>query len=511
MTHPLPAVPPLSELIPHATTCVLFLALLALLRRLLRTVRNRLFYDIHKIPSPPLPAWQAFTVGHNYFRLVLRDDSIQAAAQFNAWSHRHGSFLRLNTFLGAQSLVLTSVDAIRAILTTKHRDYFKSEQTRRTLATLVGENGLMLAERDAHARLRKATAPALHHDALVAVEKTFLREGALLADRLAASQASGRMDILQDVRTATFHVIMESAFGENTISPEEVARLHDAFLTAFVEPPAHALRRVILQDVFSFLPPRLFGWREDLRTYIRDAVRRIIDDAKAHAKAHGQATPLISLMIDEETNRVLPKRDLVDTMLSFLAAGQATTSIAVCWTLYLLAKHPEWQDRIMTELREKWTLEDGLSALDQLPLLSHVVRECLRLYPPIFYVSRTLQEDDTIEGLRLPAGSVVRIPVLAMLRDESTWGEDAGDFNPDRFAKPGEISRTKFHWLPFLYGPRGCIGQRFAILEIKAFIAQVLTEHRVYVKPLEDPPAKCSGPFASPEDMKVYFEARSLK
>lgn len=414
--------------------------------------------------------------------------------------------MRVYSVFGAPAFILTSAESIRVINTTNHCKYTKTQTTRNALGTLIGENGIILAEGEAHARLRRAIAPALHHDALIAAEKVFLREGQLLADRLAKSQSSAQMDILRDVRTATFQVVIDTAFGENAVPPDQCTRLHDAFLDAFLEPPSHTFRRAILQDILSFLPARYFGWREDLRTYIRNSVSKICRELKKSAKQHGAVTPLISLMIDEETYRVLPERDLVETILSFLAAGQATTSISVCWTLYLLARHADWQNRVLAELRDNWSVTDGLDVLDQLPLLSRVVRESLRLYPPVFYMARELKEDDELEGYRLPAETVIRTPLASVHRTKNIWGEDAAEFNPDRFAVPGELSRTRQHWLPFLYGPRGCSGQRFAILEIKAFVAQVLLRYRLYVKPLQDPPAACFGPFATPRNMKVYFE-----
>lgn len=489
----------------------LLIVLVPLARWLLKTIRFRLFYDISSIPSPPLPFWRRFTIGHNLLTLILRKSSLDAADQFNEWTEEHGPLFKVRSLFGSPSIITTSEAAIRFMSITRPRRFNKVQAARRSLGTLIGQNGILLAEGDVHAKLRKATAPALHHNALIAVGKIFLREGDLLADRLVAAQKTGSADILRDVREATFKVILDTTFGENRVQEEEVIRLRDAYLEAFMEPPSHVLRRSLLQNILFFVPPRCFGWREDLRAYIRETVFRLCSNRFGAIAKGGATTPLLSLMVDEETNRVIPERNLVDTILSFLAAGQATTSMAVCWLLYFLAKEPVWQDRVLTELQENWTASDGLDALDSLPTLSRVVRECLRLYPPILYMARTLAEDDELDGYKLPAGIDVRVPILALHRSVKIWGDDAAEFNPDRFLKEGELKRTKMYWLPFLYGPRSCIGQRFAVLEIKAFVSLVLLKQRVYIKPLEDAPPVCYGLFATPRGLKLYFEARDGK
>lgn len=508
MAHSISSPPSPAVMLDCVRYIPLLLVLMPLAHWLLKTIRHRLFYDVASVPSPPLPFWKRFTIGHDMLTLILRKRSLNAADQFNEWTEEHGPLFMVRSLFGSPAFITTSEAAIRIMNTTRQRRYVKVQSARNSLGTLIGQNGILLAEGDTHATLRKATAPALHHDALIAVGKVFLREADLLADRLVAAQKTGSADVLRDVRESTFRVILDTTFGENGVKEEDLIRLRDAYLEAFLEPPEHVLRRVLLQKIVFFLPKRYFGWREDLRAYIRETVFRLCSDRSKGIAKGGAATPLLSLMVDEETNRVIPERSLVDTILSFLTAGQATTSMAVCWMLYLLAKEPAWQDRVLAELRENWMVSDGLDALDRLPIMSRVVRECLRLYPPIFYMARTLAEDDVLDGYRLPAGMDVRVPILALHRNVKIWGEDAAEFNPDRFLKEGELARTKMYWLPFLYGPRNCIGQRFAVLEIKAFVSIVLLKQRVYIKPLEDAPPVCYGLFATPRGLKMYFEAR---
>lgn len=162
----------------------------------------------------------------------------------------------------------------------------------------------------------------------------------------------------------------------------------------------------------------------------------------------------------------------------------------------------------MAELARCWKVDDELDALDRLLVLSRVVKECLRLYPPTHYMSHELGEDDVLEGYCIPKGTIVHVPILALHRDGNIWGADEAAFDPDRFLDEEHEQRTKMFWLPFMCGPRSCIGKRFALLEIKAFAAQVLIRQQVYIKPLEDPSPTVFGLFGSPRGMKLCFEAR---
>lgn len=141
-------------------------------------------------------------------------------------------------------------------------------------------------------------------------------------------------------------------------------------------------------------------------------------------------------------------------------------------------------------------------------MLDRVVREVLRLYPPVFFVARKSVREVELGGFLVPKDVVVRVPVLAIQRDAEIWGDNAGEFDPDRFLDKGVVERARLGWCVFMFGPRGCIGQRFAMLEIKAFLAQVLKGVRVFVR-TEDGTPFCQSGFATPIGMKVYFERRN--
>eukprot|EP00177_Eucheuma_denticulatum_P005659 GFKZ01010302.1.p1 GENE.GFKZ01010302.1~~GFKZ01010302.1.p1 ORF type:complete len:121 (+),score=15.24 GFKZ01010302.1:176-538(+) len=119
-------------------------------------------------------------------------------------------------------------------------------------------------------------------------------------------------------------------------------------------------------------------------------------------------------------------------------------------------------------------------------------------------------QDFKLSGYELRKGTVLRLPVLAIQRDPAIWGPDAEEFNPDRFLRAEEVARLRMYWCGFSFGPRNCIGQRFALLEMKAFIAQLVKRKEIYVKP-SDPEPTCRGAFMTPINMKVYFRDRKVQ
>lgn len=253
---------------------------------------------------------------------------------------------------------------------------------------------------------------------------------------------------------------------------------------------------------------------------------------------------------------------MVDQALTFVAAGHATTAIGISWALFLLAGSPGVQARLRDEvlaalsplvpgggpfrsLRQLGGAPAGVApvvsaasvngdgdgggngsggvspppppewtgALDALPLLDATVREALRLYPPINITARRVVRDDVVVGVPLPAGAIVSLPMMALGRDPAVWGADATRFRPDRHmdgavvrgaggaaaAARAAATRRARAWLPFLAGPRGCIGQRLAMLHVKVALAEAVVRARIALAPGTEP--RADGVFLVPHGL----------
>ena len=177
----------------------------------------------------------------------------------------------------------------------------------------------------------------------------------------------------------------------------------------------------------------------------------------------------------------LTEKQLLDNSLTFLLAGHETTASLLTWTIYLLAKHPLWQERARAEIEE--FCPDGTvepQVLNHLKLLGMILFESLRLFPPVPLIGRTcIKENKVGSCLLIPEGLEIVIPVAILHRDRNIWGDNADEFFPARFADGiSGACGNPLAFIPFGAGPRTCIGQTLALSEAKAVLAVMLPVFR---------------------------------
>lgn len=183
--------------------------------------------------------------------------------------------------------------------------------------------------------------------------------------------------------------------------------------------------------------------------------------------------------------------NLVDQMMTFLAAGHETTATAMVWAVHLLCLHPEIQTRLREEIRNNIPPIDETSPtttapdLDRLPFLHAVCNEVLRLVPPVRLTLREAARDTTVQGQFVPAGTRIVLAPMATNTAVSLWGADAGEFRPDRWldaaARP-DASRVNYAFMTFLHGPRSCIGEKFARAEFAYLLAALVGRFEMKLK-----------------------------
>lgn len=223
------------------------------------------------------------------------------------------------------------------------------------------------------------------------------------------------------------------------------------------------------------------------RRYLR-AIRRlegVIDDLVEKRRATGlDGDDLLSTLLRAgEGGEGMSDDQLRDELMTFVLAGHETTTLTLTYALYLLATHPAEMDRLTDEVDD--VLGDDPPTADDVPdleLTERVIRESMRLYPPIFALQREPHEDDEIGGYRVPAGSIVVLPQWLVHRDDR-WFEDPEAFRPDRWCDEFEASLPDGAYFPFGLGPRHCIGKRFAMTEAILVLATLAQRVRVEETP----------------------------
>ncbi|CAH1801368.1 unnamed protein product [Owenia fusiformis] len=190
----------------------------------------------------------------------------------------------------------------------------------------------------------------------------------------------------------------------------------------------------------------------------------------------------ILLMAKDENGIGLTTKEIRAEVDTFMLAGHDTTGAAISWTMYALAKYPEYQEKVRNEVDA--ILEDTGGALEwedlsKLQLLTLFMKETMRLYAPVPFISRCLDDDVVIDGKKVLAGVNVRLCIWAMHRHPDIWGEDVEEFKPERFHPDKMKDFDSFGYIPFSAGPRNCIGQNFALAEEKVLLARLLHKYEL--------------------------------
>jgi cytochrome P450 len=199
-------------------------------------------------------------------------------------------------------------------------------------------------------------------------------------------------------------------------------------------------------------------------------VARMIAERRASAE-RGDLLGLLLRAHDADAGRMTDKQ-VRDEVITLFVAGHETSANALAWTLMLLAEEPAWYARVRDEALALGHLPTG-GDLPRLTVTTQVLKEALRLYPPVYIMGRVSVADTELGGYHIPRGTVVLVSPYALHRRPDVW-PDPERFDPDRFSAAAEAARSKTVFIPFGAGPRVCIGGGFAMMEGALVLATLL-------------------------------------
>lgn len=413
-------------------------------------------------------------------------------------------------FQHSSNLILTTPDSLTEVLNAKPYDWVKPASSRRFLSRVLGE-GLVVVEGKEHKVQRKSVAPAFSGKNIRDLVPTFWSKARHFADVVADQMKfestsekglrTGTTEIHRIAQRITLDIIGKAALGKDmdtVVDPsDELAQQYEVIL----HPDKGNLIVFVVLNMFApvwFL--RHFPWKMNQRIMesafnLRTICRKIITEKRAAiSEKHLEEKDILSMLIRTDQ---FNDDDLVDQLLTFLAAGHETTSSAFTWASYLLSLYPEVQSQLRREIQAIIT-ESGMSlssvtaeTIDSMPYLHAVCSEVLRYYPTVPLTARENVRTTTIGDQVVPKGTRALVCQWAINRSPELWGPDAGQFNPDRWM-PGKGNPqtggadSRYSFLTFLHGPRSCIGQGFAITELKCLLAAVFLRFKMDLAREED-------------------------
>lgn len=381
----------------------------------------------------------------------------------------HGDVVHLRV-LDYDFYLLSHPDLIEEVLVTKSKSFIKSKDYRDELSFLG--NGLITSEGSFWLRQRRLAQPAFHRKRISAYSETMVNYGERLLTSWETSEKSGaERDVHEDMMKLTLEIVAKTLFHVDIADgAEEVGEALEVFMNS--DRTNEPLWQMFLPKRFP-TPNRVRFKRanEEMDRLVYGLIRDKRRDFEEGGEDKGDLMSMLMHAQDADTLETMTDKQLRDELLSILMAGHETTANALSWTWVLLAQHPEVEAKLHAELDE--VLGGRAPTLEDLPRLRYaeqVVKESMRVTPPVWGVGREALEDCEIGGYAVPKGMQVSLIQWLVHRDERFF-EDAKAFKPERWVEGFEKSLPKFAYFPFGGGPRLCIGNNFAMMEAVLLLA----------------------------------------
>ncbi|XP_046632821.1 cytochrome P450 4c3-like isoform X2 [Daphnia pulicaria] len=366
-------------------------------------------------------------------------------------------------------------------------------------------NSLSLATDDQWKKSRRLLNPAFHIQVLnsymYAINETSVTCSRELEEAI-EENGGGEFDILPIMTRCVLDLLCETAMGRKTLTIEDNENLirncegyQKIFQQRLIQPWLRINWLFKLTErgrVFKNLSKGIKGFSQMLVKHRRALLERKSSDKKLETNDNVDDEPLkkklgfMDLIIKEcDVNGNYSEDEMINEVTSMVTGGHDTTALAFTWFLYTIARHPEHQQLIVDELNAVFDDADRpctTQDLTELKYLECCIKESLRLYPSIPFILRYLPEDLEIGDYTLPKGLTIGLSIFAMHHNPQVF-PDPETFKPQRFLPENSVGRHPFAFSPFSAGPRNCIGQKFAMLELKVILANLIRQFHFFVDP----------------------------
>jgi len=354
---------------------------------------------------------------------------------------------------GFSVYVISNPEYAEHVLRRNWQNYRKGWAIKR-VSFLLG-NGLMVSEGDFWQSQRRMIQPAFHRNAIGALIKVIAAANVALLKRWEqAARSEMRVNVTRDISEMILRVVLTVIFGVDyaQVMPRFSILSDDSARTLEFAQSFRSLRKIVLQVVTQ---------------------RR---------KENANSTDILGMLMaasDRDNGQVMPDSQLINEIMTLVVAGHETTASALNWAWYLISQHPEVEERLSSELAR--ASDSAFLGLDDLPRFAYtrqVLEEVLRLYPPGWLMTRRALKDDRLGEYFVPARTEIYISPYLIQRHPDLW-EDPDRFDPDRFDPEHPQVRHALAMLPFSAGPRNCIGEVLARVEMQIHLMTIAKRLRL--------------------------------
>ena len=400
-------------------------------------------------------------------------------------------------------------ELVDRVLKTEAERFPKSTVMSSMLGLLLG-NGVFVSNGETWRKQRRMMDPAFEQARIQDVFPLMRNAADAMVERLSRNPDGTAVALDEEMTHVTADIIFRTIFSR-PLTREESTRIFNAF-SRFQE-LAYAQGVWSMAGVPRWLSAGRLVAARHART-IRGLLERGVDERMAMLATGGSVEHhdiLSSLMeaVDPVTGDRFTRKELVDQIAVLFLAGHETSASALGWALYLIATHPEIQERLHQE-------SDGVFGgraaefgdMRRLRLARDVFRESLRLYPPVSFISRDTVQTEKMRSKTLAKGSVVMVSPWLIHRHRRLW-DRPDDFDPDRFSTPAGKESSRHAYLPFSAGPRVCLGASFAMQEATLIVAQLMRDFHFDKVPDHTPVPTARLTLRSENGIRLMVRTRS--